>query len=118
MNLLSMAACYDRLDLVKFLLEKGLVEVDSTDLYGRTALHYAASNGYMPIAEVLLQHGATLNQRNHARETPLMRACMFGELEMVRFFLDREGVEISNTNTVNFIQTRPARQPSTCCRTA
>lgn len=95
-----MAVCHDKLELIKFLLSEKLVDVNSTDNFGRTPLHFAASSGYLPIAEVLLAAGANLNQRNNAQETPLMKACGFGELEMIKFLLDRPDIEISNTDLV------------------
>lgn len=95
-----MGVCHDKLELVKFLLSGKLVDVNSTDNFGRTSLHYAASSGYLPIIVDLLAAGANLNQRNNAQETPLMKACSFGELETIKYFVERPEIEISNVDVV------------------
>lgn len=95
-----MAVCHDKIDLVRYLLDHHLVDVNSTDMFGRTPLHYAASSGFVPIAQLLLKAGANLNQKSAAKETPLMRACLFGELEMISFLTTQPDIEFSNTDYV------------------
>jgi ankyrin repeat protein len=60
-NLLMLAALHKRLDIVKFFLEMGFFNVNATDKYGVTALHYAlnshAQNG-LDIVKLLVLHGA------------------------------------------------------------
>jgi len=70
-----------------------LVEVDSRDSYGRTALHYACSCGNIDIAGELLAAGAQVNARNHAGETPLLKACGFTEIEMVEYLLAQPNID-------------------------
>eukprot|EP00912_Choanoflagellata_sp_UC4_P002394 UC4_evm8s1505 len=41
---------------------------------GNSALHFAARNGHISIAEILLQNGAEINARNLARKTPFFLA--------------------------------------------
>lgn len=44
--------------------------LDETDGLGNTALHYAAMNGHIDVAVVLLRRGADIKVKNNQRETP------------------------------------------------
>ncbi len=60
-----------RLNMVRFLLESG-AEVDPRDNGGMTPLHMAALYGHKAIAELLLEHHATVNaQTKEWNKTPL-----------------------------------------------
>jgi tetratricopeptide (TPR) repeat protein len=54
---------------------------------GSTALHWACANGDVPMATLLLQHGAAPNAPNHGGSTPLHSACGHGRSEMVALLL-------------------------------
>jgi hypothetical protein len=45
---------------------------EATDELGETALHHAASDGYMAIVNLLIRAGANVNARNKIGQTPLM----------------------------------------------
>ena len=49
-------------------------EVDAVDMYGCTALHLAAFNGFDKLAGVLLEAGARLDVKTSEGATPLMLA--------------------------------------------
>ena len=49
----------------------------------------AASAGHVPVAKILLEHGAGINTHsNEFKESALTLACYKGHLEMVRFLLE------------------------------
>jgi len=58
---------------------------DDIDAKGRTALHVAAEMGKEEIVEFLIHSNAPINAVTlHAKETPMMYACIFGKVEIVR----------------------------------
>lgn len=52
-----------------------------------TPLIWAAIQGNIPLADLLLAHGAEVDFRDSFEWTPLHNACYHGQLEMVRFLL-------------------------------
>ncbi len=59
-TLLIFAVINENIDAVKKLLESG-ADVNQADKRGDTPLHYAARNGFLKIAEILIAHNADVN---------------------------------------------------------
>lgn len=59
----------------------------SGDTGWRTALHYAAERGNLPVVRLLIEHGADLNLEDAVGLTPLDQAALAGEDEMTRLLL-------------------------------
>ncbi|KAF9931376.1 Tudor domain-containing protein 7, partial [Modicella reniformis] len=57
-------------DIGKLLVEKTAYHIDRTCIIGKTALHYAAQNGYGDLVALLLQHHARINPLDHKGNTP------------------------------------------------
>jgi ankyrin repeat protein len=55
---------------VEYLVDHG-ADVNAKNENGETPLHYAASNGHLPIVQYLVQHGANMNIGTWKGETPL-----------------------------------------------
>ncbi len=63
--------------------EKGITELlllygadpNMKDVFGNTALHHVASHGQVPIAQLLINHGANVALNNERKYQPLHRAC-------------------------------------------
>ena len=72
---------------VTCLLELG-ANVKATDQLGNTALHIAASSGYVSIASTLLEHGAVVNVCNQQNKTPLELAVQKGYVNTAKVLLD------------------------------
>ncbi len=81
-TVLVQAAMYNRLDLVIDFLRRG------ADAHSPNALAYAIYRGDLPLARLLIAHGADVNRRNILGDTPLISACRFGKTAMARLLLD------------------------------
>jgi ankyrin repeat protein len=56
---------------------------------GLTPIHLAARRGHMQVVELLLDHGADLEETDNRGFTPLVYAASSGNLDLVRFLVDR-----------------------------
>ncbi|MDP1975390.1 MAG: ankyrin repeat domain-containing protein, partial [Alphaproteobacteria bacterium] len=71
-NLLhKIANSNNKLDIIRFLVEKKGFDIHQIDNQGNTVLHYAAQNGFMPHIQYLLQNGAKANVENNFGQTSL-----------------------------------------------
>ena len=61
--------------------------IDSTDENGQTALHSAASNGFMDMAQLLIDYGASVNAQDKSQWTPLLCAASNFHLQMCELLL-------------------------------
>ena len=92
-SVLMLAALKGRLDLVDSMIKKG-ADVNKT---GWTPLHYAASNGHVPVLSLLLENHAYIDAESPNGTTPLMMASMYGSPEAVKLLL-QEGADPSLKN--------------------
>jgi hypothetical protein len=67
---LIMASWYDRRDVVRFLLDRGVDVGTRAPKDGDTALHIAAYNGHVALVELLLERGAPVNVVDDVHHTP------------------------------------------------
>ena len=70
--------CY----LLSVLNTKCVPAIDSVDIHGQTALHYAHDNPRL--TEILLRHGANPNVLSSFGETPYIKACLRKNLEVMK----------------------------------
>ena len=73
---------------IQALLELG-AEVNVRDYKGKTALHRAATAGFLGSMEVLLANGADINAADDQGDTPLSDAVRAGRVEAVALLLER-----------------------------
>ena len=83
-NPLMLAAFSNNLPIVKKLVDIKKVKVNKT---GWSALHYAASKGYLEIVQFLISNGADVNAKSPNETTPLMMASRYGHIQVVRLLL-------------------------------
>ncbi|KAI0095585.1 hypothetical protein F4814DRAFT_457575 [Daldinia grandis] len=87
-TLLALAAALSKPAIVKFLLENNANVKAADSKFGETALHMAARRGPVDTVDLLLSHGADVNQKGLYDATPLHLACKYGQLEIVARLLD------------------------------
>ncbi|KAJ4291881.1 hypothetical protein N0V90_009777 [Kalmusia sp. IMI 367209] len=74
-------------DVLQQLLSKSIAGADDVDSSGRTALSWAAGNGQVETAKILLG-SANINKYDNEKRTPLLWAARRGQLDMVALLLD------------------------------
>ncbi|MEM4137926.1 MAG: ankyrin repeat domain-containing protein, partial [Candidatus Anstonellaceae archaeon] len=79
---------------VKQLIEKG-ANINSTDKYGYTPLHFAAKSGNTKVAEFLIKSGSDVNAKNKDGYTPLHFAAQSGNIELAEFLI-KSGSDIND----------------------
>lgn len=65
---------------------------------GLTLMHYAAHGGMIKIAKTLYNRSIKMNEMTVLGETPLHFACISGKTDMVRWLLQKEGVDKNSIN--------------------
>lgn len=92
-RLLHKATQEGDVERVKRLLQEG-ANADHEGDQGLTPLHWSALNGRADLAEVLLEHGAAINQREGytGKLTPMAIALLMGYDEVVELMASRGGV--------------------------
>ena len=69
-TLLINAAIYNRLDIVKLLIQRG-ASIHTQDNIGNTALHAAVLGDNIDVVRFLLENGANINEKNNFGNTPI-----------------------------------------------
>mmetsp|Transcript_15213 Transcript_15213/g.35844 ORF Transcript_15213/g.35844 Transcript_15213/m.35844 type:complete len:275 (+) Transcript_15213:93-917(+) len=86
-NKLCSAAADGDLEVVKNLVDKEGVDIDSVELKG-TALHYATRNGKLDVVKFLIDRGANVNSRDATDDTPLHCAAYWQHVDIVSYLLE------------------------------
>lgn len=82
------AAAMQKLDLARFLIERG-ANVNCRGAEGGSPLHEAAGSGQIEFAKLLLDHGANINAKDDNGNTPLTIALEYKQPEMAKFLRER-----------------------------
>jgi TonB family protein len=87
MNPILKAAQFNRLQVVKILVENG-ADVDFVDKFGNTPLMIASQKGYVDLAEYLIEYNADVNAKTLIGYTPLLYALEFGQPEIAEILIE------------------------------
>lgn len=86
-TIIMLAASVSSINLVRATLAHQ-PEVHLKDKIGRTALHYAAAVGNIEIFELLVKAGARVKEQTIGGETPLAKACIFAQGDIIEWYLN------------------------------
>lgn len=84
--------------MVGLLLSRSAELLHSSDRYGKTGLHIAATHGHYQMVEVLLGQGAEINATDKNGWTPLHCAARAGYLDVVKLLVESGASPKSETN--------------------
>ena len=87
--LIKIAATGGHIDIVRYLIGRGADANKVTSNRHETALHAAASEGHVEIAQVLLEEGKADISPVGFGGTPFARAVIFGHLEVIKLFVEK-----------------------------
>jgi ankyrin repeat protein len=91
------AAEYGNFVDVRKAVETQLVNLNSVDRRGLTAIHAAAQNGQMEIVRYLIQFKVDINTTAKSKETPLISTLSRGHLKVATLLIEN-GADINVTN--------------------
>ena len=93
---INTAAAFGRIDAVRMFLQVDPKSVHARDKNadGCTPLFHAAWGGYIALAELLVQHGADINEKEETGETPIHGASAWGRSKMVSWLIFK-GAEVN-----------------------
>lgn len=91
---IMVAAEYSQLEMVNSLLAHH-AQLYLTDKDGNSVLHHAVNSGQFTIILNCLKHGALVDQKNAAFETPLMLACKQSDFNAVKLLVKDFGADLN-----------------------
>ena len=91
------------LELIKVILDNGLVDVDARGFMGMTPLHYVIRNGNVSIAKCLISAGAKVNAKDKFGQSLLHYAVEWDSVEIAEYLISAG----ANVNAKNNIGTSP-----------
>ena len=94
-SLLSLAEYWRHYDVIEWMLEHG-ADPDLVEEGGNTLLIGAAIDNDVQRAQILLDHGASLEKANSDYETPLGYACAYDAVDVVKLLCER-GADVNGT---------------------
>ncbi|XP_063693834.1 uncharacterized protein LOC134825532 [Bolinopsis microptera] len=88
----------DKQEIVGYLIKHG-ADVNTTDKFGETPLHVAASDkSAVEVAKLLLEQGAEVNIKDYGGDTPLHVAARKNRVELAKVLLE-QGAEVNTKNS-------------------
>ncbi|KAL3071451.1 hypothetical protein niasHS_016735 [Heterodera schachtii] len=79
---------------VKFFVEQCGGDIEFANSYGYSAIFYAVMEEQFDVVQYLVSKGTRIDQINHKGRSPLIAACLFGHLQIVKFLVENGGADI------------------------
>ncbi|XP_046550663.1 putative ankyrin repeat protein RF_0381 [Haliotis rubra] len=97
-----MRACMDGVQCgVKLLLSGGQADINTRDILRRTPVMFAAMRAYKDMFHLLVREGADLSSVDQDQNTILHTACEGGNLNIVKYILNENIVDVDSRNFDN-----------------
>ena len=87
-NALMAATEFKHVGVLDLLLSETMISIESKNVDGETALHYAAATKDVDTVECLCEYGANVNAESYSKDSPLKRACRNQDIPMIHKLLD------------------------------
>ncbi|KAK6501366.1 hypothetical protein TWF481_009208 [Arthrobotrys musiformis] len=84
---LMRASQHGYLEIARLLIKRA--NVNAKDEGGKTALHYAAENGYVNVVQLLIEHGANIEEQDALSLRPVQLAVKEGKYDVAAVLLRR-----------------------------
>ena len=97
---LMSAIVSDDIDGVTFFVKSDENSVNKKNLGGATPLHIACRQSNLEIAKILIANNADVNASDNEGWTPLMRASLKGDFNLVSFLISK-GAKVDLLNSIN-----------------
>ena len=102
---LSWAAEKGHEAVVRLLIKRGDVDINTQDKSGKTPLSWAAAKGHEVVVRLLIERGdVDINTQDEYKQTPLTLAAEQGHEAVVRLLVERDDVDI---NTLDPLEQTP-----------
>ncbi|XP_067667463.1 ankyrin repeat domain-containing protein 50-like [Haliotis asinina] len=95
-NILYMACYGGQIAIVKRVLSLDIVDINSRGHYGRTCVMVAAYRGKMDLLKYLVKQGGDMSLLDKTCDSILHIACRGGHVEMVKYIISQDIVDINS----------------------
>jgi len=96
---LKFSSIFAQMHLLEYFMENGY-DINTSDRFKQTPLHYAAQNSHFLVIEFLINHGADINSINNRHENPLHFSVLKGHLSVVEYLVNR-GAQLNTKKKKN-----------------
>ncbi|KAL6406885.1 ankyrin repeat domain-containing protein 52 [Ilyonectria robusta] len=99
LNSLFLSSANGHANVVEYLLQHALLDLNGADKNSWTSLHWACRNGHRDVVKLLITYGATVDAHDSDGRTPLNRAVRIGDLEIVQMLLQAGASPVSRDSS-------------------
>ncbi|XP_046572753.1 ankyrin-1-like [Haliotis rubra] len=94
-NILHMGCCGGHLEMVKYIISQDLVDINSRRWDKKTPLLISAKLGHGEMFEFIASRGGNMSMMTKAGKNSLHLLCKFGNIEVVKFVLSKDLLDIN-----------------------
>lgn len=93
---MHLSAMNGHIDVVQYLINSGVLNINAVDNDGRTALHCACADGALEVVQVMVQEGARMDIQDDDGYKPIHHAVLNNHDEIVKFLLVQTAMQRLN----------------------